>query len=251
MAVIYHYIKTTFMKRFMPIKQCLIGFIFLVATQFSFGQKTEIHLNAYTGLFSFRGNGASDVSSIIDNSYTPPYEFTTKPYGTKSAFSYALECQIQRVTKKKFIYGVGTRYEALTSKVAIDSIWQNGLVYRPLAAKGETNLKNTFVAFNPFIGYRLVYTNCSIDVFAGVDLAVCVKSEEHGNAEASDKTVVKVENDHTKPSIDWRPCVQIKTQVKKVGLLLGFAYGLTNYSTQKDLKAYSSFVRIGLSYQLK
>ena len=62
-------------------KLFLLIFILLVSTQFLYGQKTEIYLNAYSGLFSFRGDGSSSTSWINFNPYTSPAKFTSNPYG--------------------------------------------------------------------------------------------------------------------------------------------------------------------------
>jgi hypothetical protein len=215
-------------------KAFLLIFILLVSRQFSYGQKTEINFNAYSGLFSFRGAGSSSTSWINFNPYTSPDKFTSNPYGKKSEFSYSLELQAQRVTKTKNIYGVGISFEALTSKVTIDTVTQNGFIYWQYSADGKTSLKNTFVTLNPFIGHRF-----------------CLKSMEKGNATAGNKTIYTADNDKAKPSIDFRPRIQIKTQLKKVGLLVGYSLGLTNYQTQNTPKAYSSYLRLGLSYKLK
>ncbi len=239
------------MTKIKTTKLVLIISTLLVSGQFSYCQKTEINLNAYSGLFSFRGNGSSSTSWINYNPYTSPDKFTSNPYGKKSQFSYSLELQGQRVTKTKKIYGVGISFESLTSKVAIDTVTQNGFIYWQYSADGKTSLKNTFVTLNPFVGQRFSYHKIGFDILAGFDIAFCLKSKETGNATASNKTIYTVDNDKAKPSFDFRPRIQIKTQLKKVGFLVGYSLGLTNYQTQNNPKAYSSYLRVGLSYQLK
>jgi len=189
-------------------------FIFLtlmVSQQFAYGQKTEINFNAYSGLFSFRGEGSSSSSWINDNPYSTPEKNTSNPYGKKSEFSYSLELQVQRVTKTKNVYGIGISFETLTSKVNIDTVTQNGYIYWKYSADGKTALKNTFVTLNPYVGHRYFYRKMSFDILAGFDLAFCLNSKETGNATASNKSYVTVENDKTKPSIDFRPRIQIKS----------------------------------------
>ncbi len=239
------------MKHIKITKAFSLIFILLVSRQFSYAQKTEINFNAYSGLFSFRGDGSSSTSWINFNPYTSPDKFTSNPYGKKSEFSYSLELQVQRVTKTKNIYGAGISFETLTSKVAIDTVTQNGFIYWQYSADGKTSLRNTFVTLNPFVGHRFSYRKISFDVLTGFDIAFCLTSKETGNATASDKTIYTEDNDKAKPSIDFRPRIQIKTQLKKVGLLVGYSLGLTNYQTQNNPKAYSSYLRLGLSYQLK
>lgn len=225
----------------------------MISLQFSYGQKIEINLNAYSGLFSFRGDGATSNSRIISFPFiNTPTIYTLNPYGTKSEFSYALEFQGQRVTKRKNIYGLGISFEALTTKVSIYKVGISGdPAYLEYSANGKTTLKNTFVTFNPFIGHRFSYHKMNIDLLAGSDLAFCLNSKENGNATASNKVNFTVENNKEKPSIDFRPRIQIKTQINKFGFLAGYSFGLTNYQTQSNLKTYSNFLRLGLSYQLK
>jgi len=232
-------------------KQLFIFIVSLLSRQFSYGQKGEINFNAYSGLFSFRGGGSCSTSWINVNPYTSPNKYTSNPYGKRSGFSYALELQGQQITTAKNIYGVGISFESLTSEVNIDTLTQNGFFYWESSAQGETTLKNTFVTLNPFIGHRYLYRKMSFDLLAGVDLAFCLQSKEKGKATSNDKDYVTVENNKSKPSIDFRPRIQIKTQLNKFGLLVGYSLGLTNYQSQDNPKAYSSFLRLGLGYQLK
>ncbi|HEY5462022.1 MAG TPA: hypothetical protein VIJ95_02085 [Hanamia sp.] len=228
--------------------------ILLSTVQFSYGQKTEINFNVYSGLFSFRGEGAASKSFIYyDEFWGPVTKYTDDPYGKGNGFSYALEFQGQRLSKRKNIYGLGISFEELTSKVNIDRILISGdpadLQY---PANGETKLKNTFITLNPFVGHRYAYHKITIDLLAGFDLAFCLKSKEDGSATTtSNQGHFTVENDKTKPSIDLRPRIQIKTQINKFGFLAGYSLGLTNYAAQYNSKAYTSFLRLGLSYQLK
>ena len=237
-----------------------ITIILLISVQFSYGQKTEINFNVYSGLFSFRGEGAASKSLIYYDDFDGPVtKYTDDPYGKGNGFSYALEFQWQRVTKRKNIYGLGISSEELTSKVNIDRILISGdPADFQYPASGETKLKNTFITLNPFVGHRYAYYKITIDLLAGFDLAFCMKSKEDGSATTSSATTsnidhfnVNVDNERPKPSIDLRPRIQIKTQINKFGFLAGYSLGLTNYSPQNNSKAYSSFLRLGLSYHLK
>ncbi|HUZ59521.1 MAG TPA: hypothetical protein VMU83_12140 [Hanamia sp.] len=232
-----------------------ITIILLISVQFSYGQKTEINFNVYSGLFSFRGDGATSNSLIISYPFIPPLaKFTENPYGRGTGFSYALGLQGQRLSKRKNIYGLEISFEELTSKVNIDRILISGdFAEIQYPASGETKLKNTFITLNPFVGHRYSYHKITIDLLAGFDLAFCMKSKEDGNATATTSNIghFNVENQRTKPSIDLRPRIQIKTQINKFGFLAGYSLGLTNYSPQYNSKAYTSFLQLGLSYQLK
>jgi hypothetical protein len=227
--------------------------ILLLSIQYSFGQKTEISFNAYSGLFSFRGVGSTSSSWIISYPFiNTPVKYTIDPYGKRSGFSYALEFQGQRLSKRKNIYGLGISFEALTSKVYISKIGVSGdPAYLEYSASGETKLKNTFVTLNPFVGHRYSFHKITFDLLTGFDFAFCLKSKEEGNVTTNNKDYFTVENNKAKPSIDFRPRIQIKTQINKFGFLVGYSLGLTNYQTQNNPKVYTSFLRLGLSYQLK
>ena len=169
----------------------------------------------------------------------------------KSAFSYAFELEKQRITRQNNIYGIGISYEVLTSKVNINKVIENGYIYYQYPATGKTTLKNTFVTINPFVGHRYSYHNMTLDLLIGIDLAFILKSTEQGNATTNSISSYTVENNKTKPAIDFRPRIQLKIQKNKVGVIAGYSLGLTNYQQQGNSNAYTSFLRLGLSYQLK
>lgn len=225
----------------------------LVSAHSSNGQKTEISFNVYSGLFSFRGDGATSQSWIISYPFiNPPTTYTVNPYGKSSAFSYEFELQGQRLSKRKNIYGLGLSFEMLASKVDIYKIGVSGdPAYLEYPANGETKLKNGFITVNPFAGHRISLRKTNFDLLAGFDLGFCLTSKEIGNANINDNGHVAAENDKAKPLIDFRPRIQIKMRVYKFGLLAGYSMGLTNYQPQNNSKTYAGFLRLGLSYQLR
>ena len=87
---------------------------------FCFGQKNEIFVNAYSGLFKYRGNG-STTNSILEAGVVPQSS-TLNIYGKRPAFSFAVEAQLIRNTKTHFLYGAGIGYEALISNVKINQV---------------------------------------------------------------------------------------------------------------------------------
>jgi len=228
-----------------------LGLVLLTGPLNTYGQSTEIHFNAYSGLFSFRGDGATSTAWMNIEHMVRPFNITSNPYGNKSAFSYAFEIQGQRITKHKNIFGIGLSYEKLSSKVIIDTVFESGcFIYRLFPARGETSLKNSFITLNPYIGRRFSIGKMGFDVLAGIDLAYCIKSKESGSASIGSEKNITTANNMQKPSIDFRPRFQINAQIDKFGLLAGYSLGLTNFQPKNNPKAYSSFLRIGLSYQL-
>jgi hypothetical protein len=159
---------------------------------------------------------------------------------------------VQRITKKNDFYGLGISYETLTSKVNIDKLIQNGIILNQYPATGKTTLKNTFITLNPFVGQRYISGKLFFDLSLGFDFGFCLKSHETGEATANDiKYSTNVDNEKNKPSVDFRPRIQIKTQYQKIELILGYSFGLTNYQIAGNDKAYTSFVRIGIGYTIK
>ncbi len=99
------------------------------------------------------------------------------------------------------------------------------------------------------MGHRYLYNKIAFDLLTGLDLGFCLRSKERGSAIANNKNYyLKVNNEKAKPSIDFRPRIQLKTQYDKFGFLVGYSLGLINYQTQNNAKAYTSFLRLGLSY---
>ena len=67
-------------------------------SDFSYGQKAEIKVNAYSGLFFFRGDG-STATSLVGVADDIGY-YNTNLYGKKSGFSYSIELQLQQLIKQ-------------------------------------------------------------------------------------------------------------------------------------------------------
>ena len=216
---------------------------------YSFSQKTEFNINIYSGLFYYRGSGATSISQI-ENGFK---YYTTDVYGKKSAFSVSYEGQVIKRTKKDFLFGIGLSYDFLNSNVIINKVVYNGDYLNHIYdAHGNTKLKNTYINVNPFVGKRLIKNKITFDLLAGVDLGFCLTSNEKGSAITTiSKIEYSADNKRDKPEIDFRPRVQIKAGYRRGGIILGYSLGLTNYQTLENTKAYSNFFRAGISYKLK
>ena len=161
---------------------------------------------------------------------------------------------MQRLTKKQNIYGLGIGFESLTSKVRIDSAVQEWDIYLFFPFSAETQLKNTFITLHPFVGHKITKGRLAFTITGGLDISFCLKSQETGK----NTSKLLVENDKAKPAIDFRPRLQLKTEYKRFGFLTGYSLGITNYSPGEtlyhypnNLKAFSNFLRLGLSYKIK
>ena len=224
----------------------------------SYAQKTEIKLNAYSGLFFYRGNGSSSATTIYGNANFAYLDFT--PFGRKSTFPYAFEIQIQKVTRKRRLYGLGIGWEELKSLTRIDSIAVGDLVI-PTAVpiKGKINIASAFLTFNPYIGQRFVTGKWAVDLLAGIDLSVCTRLQETAYlSSAGSKYYRYYQGYRNKYFGDLRPRIEINSVYRQFGITVGYSLGLLNlyrmdgyYYQPTNFKAYSNFLRLGISYKLK
>ena len=241
-------------------KACLVCTLVCFISICGYSQKTEFSVNAYSGLFSFRGNGAAANSRFESYYFSPSNNYQTyNPHGKKSAFSYSIEGAISRNTKLNLLYGIAVAYEVLSSKVNIDSVVYYGdFAINRYNATGNSKLKNTFLTINPFFGKRFTENKFTFDLLAGLDLAICLRSREKGQATTNPpyNELINTGRDIAKPAVDLRPRLQFKAAYKKLGILLGYSHGLSNFHLQKEYstgntKAYTRFFRLGVSYLIK
>lgn len=214
-------------------------------------QKTEINFNVYSGLFAFRGDGAGLNSEINSTFYSTPQKITANPYGKKTNFAYSFELQVLRILTTKYIMGLGCSFESLTSKININRATTDGILFSIYVVNGKTIVENKFINLSPFVGKRFFYYKVKFDITAGVDIAFCLQSKETGKAITNDNIVFTTNNNLPKPNIDFRPRLQLKTQYKKIGFNAGYSYGVTNYKKQNEPKVFTTFLRLGVSYQIK
>jgi hypothetical protein len=221
--------------------------VLLVAATYSFGQKSEINVTAYSGLSFFRGSGSA-TTSWMGSGYNG--SSTLNPHSKKPSFFCSFELSGQRVTKNNHLYGIGLAFEALKSTIDIDSAVENAFFYYKYDATGKSTLKNSFITVSPYIGHRLTAGKVLIDLTGGLDLAFSFKGHITGEAVSVDKNYDMSVDYKTKAVVDIRPRLQAKIQYKKAGLLLGYSLGLTEYKNERKTNSYSNIIRLGLSYQL-
>lgn len=221
----------------------------LAFASLSYSQKTELRANAYSGLFFFRGSGSVVASNphIGDMGYYNP-----KPFGRKSDFSYALELQAQRATRQKHLYGLGVGFERLTSSTRIDSVTYDWAGNHP--ETGNVTLTNDFITFDPYVGQRLITKNITVDVQAGIDFSVNTRVYERAKITSEKNAAYSMNKD--KYPVDIRPRLQLNAYYNKIGVLVGYSVGTTNFYHYDNPyfvnnKAYANYLRIGVSYRLK
>ncbi|RXF71940.1 hypothetical protein [Arcticibacter tournemirensis] len=216
----------------------LVSF-FTVCTLSLLAQKTEYSVHAQTGLFHFGGKSA-EKSSFINSSYT------NNPYGTGSSFSYAFYFQVQRITKKNTIWGLQSGYELLASRIKIDEVYIDDMIFK---SDGHTSLRNQFILVHPYAGHRFNF-GIPLDISVGPDLGIGLKSMEKGTVPDFN---LQIKNERDIPAVDARIRINATAYHKSMGFTVGYSYGTINYQANMigaEPETYSRFLRIGLSYKL-
>jgi len=238
--------KTTMRQIFLIISAVLIF------TNVS-GQKTELRVSLNSGLFSFSGVSAKATTSINYDDQTKS-GYTNNPYGSKAALCYGVSLNLKRVTKMNIIFGLDLGYETLRSKISIDRIdGYNGTPYQ-YSASGKTFLNNSFLNFNPFIGYRFIVNNICFDLTGGFDYGYILKANEDGSATATNGIKYTTSLDRKDITFDLRPRVQLSTEYKVIGLYIGYSYGLMDYMMHYKggtNDASARLFRFGITYKIK
>lgn len=230
-------------------KKLLLTIGTLLTLILAHGQKTEYRISLNSGLFSFAGPDAGETTFITFNDQTQ-WAYTNNPYGSKGGLSYGFSANVQRVTKQHFILGLDFGYEILRSKVSIYGI--AGTEFDGLSAEGQTYLNSDFTNVYPFLGYRIIDKTITLDLTGGIDIAHCLSTKEDGEATDSNGKKYETSKDRKTIKNEVRPRIQLSTGFKKVGLYVGYSYGLTNYTFQyrPQLESYARLLRFGLTYQI-
>jgi len=220
----------------------------------SFGQKTEFRIAFNSGLFSFSGQSAEKYSQInFSNSSNSGY--TNNPYGSMAGLCYGLSGNLKRVTKKNLVLGLDMGYETLRSKIKISAISGNtGTSTYEYSATGQTFLNYNFINLFPYIGHRFNVRKVSFDIVGGFDIAYCLKAREKGNASVTNGTKYTTSVDRKTINTDIRPRIQISADYQKIGIYVGYSYGLANYMSGYvggTNECYARLTRFGLTYRLK
>jgi hypothetical protein len=238
-------------------KYLLLLFITLTLFINVSGQKIEFSTSLNSGLFTFLGGDASKTT-LLETSPQNNMNSITNVWGAKSGFSYGVSFDFKKVTKDNYFWGTGLGYEMLQSRLTVDAVLEytlnsSGSVqsYKSYNATGNNYLNNHFITLNPFIGYRFKYC----DLAMGVDLSYYLKASQKGNATTQDgiKYSVFIGNYPRNVDIDVRPRVQLSSKYKRIGVSLGYSYGVTNYYHLTTIapRLTTRLVRFGISYQLK
>ncbi len=230
----------------------IILVILLLMGQFSFGQKGQITFSVNSGLFSFGGATASSTSFMNISDVNSISNYTNNPYGNNSGFSYGLSVHLQQLTRTKFIYGLQLSYESLSSKLKIDNAYGE---ITWTVRDGRTILTSNFINLFPSVGQRIkLFKGIDSDFLVGFDLGIGLSSKENYSLTTSQGQEISGSNERKIPNIDLRPRIEFINYYKKIGLSVGYSYGLTNYQSGLvggDREAKGRYFRLGLIYRLK
>ena len=227
--------------------------IFLFTTgPFCLAQKGQLSFHLNSGLYSFGGYSATESSFLLISDVSTESSYTNNPYGKNSGASWGFGVQIQRITKRNFIYGIQLGYESLSSKLDLDYAYGEITWF---ADEGETILTTNFFNIYPSIGQRFkLISGIDTDLLVGFDLGVGVSTKEHYSLTTTQGDEISGTNDRVTPNLDFRPRIELINYYKKFGFTVGYSYGLTNYQPEMngaDKEVYSRYLRLGLCYRLK
>ncbi|MBU1013696.1 MAG: hypothetical protein KKG99_11880 [Bacteroidetes bacterium] len=235
-------------------------FFLILTTLFSInviGQTTEFSFHLTSGLFSFRGSESGTTTIYTAASDFGAYS-TWSPFGKHSGFSYCLGFNAQRITDSHFIFGIRTSYESLSSSINIDKVINitssGGETWD--AYDSRTILTNRFINIFPFLGNRMnVINGVNSDLIFGFDIGAYHSIKEHATINANQKSYNTTKNS-LKEKWDYRLHVEMINYYKRVGLSIGYSYGLTNYlfvpkyNNFEKRDARSRMLRFGLVYKI-
>ncbi len=220
------------------------------------GQSTEFSFHLNTGLFSFRGSESGNSTIYTAASDFGAYS-TSSPFGKQSGLSYSLGFNAQRITDSNFIFGIRSSYESLSSRIDVDKVInitsQESESWN--AYDSKTILTSEFINIFPFVGKRVnVINGVDSDLIFGVDIGACLSIKEHATINANQKSYNTTKS-FLKEKWDYRLHFEIINYYKRVGLSIGYSYGLTNYlyvpkynSEKRDVR--SMMIRLGLVYKI-
>lgn len=217
------------------------------------GQQTEFGISLNSGLFSFRGP-SSEKTTSINLLAIQSKSYTNNPYGSKNGLLYGLSINLQRITKKKLIFGLNLGYENLRSKISINHAFyldDTGTI--TIDVTGKTNLSHHFINLHPYFGYRVKLKKYSLDFSVGSDLAYCLLAYERGSAKTKFGAPIKTSKNRSTIRFDFRPRIQATFNYKKYGLYAAYSNGLVNYQSGYVggiNECYSRMFRFGLTYKL-
>ncbi len=173
------------MKRFL-----LVGLFAGVIHFMAFSQTHELRVGVTSGVSNFTGAGSEAKSTLIGSTQQDFY--TSNPYGKKYGINIGGALDYRYIFANNLILGLEGAYERLQTKIDLEgSEFMNG-------SRGQTQLNQQFINFNPFVGYRVFFEPMTMDIQLGMDIAKVLSIKEKGSIEDKQGNKTKFDRDRGK-----------------------------------------------------
>jgi hypothetical protein len=234
---------------------CLLFLLCSVST-ITIAQSTELSVQLSSGFFAYGGESAVSSSSLYTDE-RPGYFRVNGVFGEKSALSYGLQIQAQRVTKRNFLWGARLGYDRQSARSHIDQA--RSTFFPPVlneVASGTVRLNNHVVHVNPYFGYVIPLHKIRLDMTAGVNLS-SIRSSSYSvsmDEPFARKLDDKMENGFINTKWDFGPVAGLAIHYNKMAVSASYAYGLRNYQRMTDganREVYSRYFRLGIAYRIR
>jgi hypothetical protein len=234
--------------------KCLLALLCCLFLYPAFAQRTEIQARAGSGLFFFHGKSAvENQNAHMAVGHMAPF---TKPYGRKPGASATVEIMLKRVARSKFIFGLGSGYQRLSSGSSVDTLFVVGDFVPSIDTftvdNGSSTFKGNFINVTPFAGRRFMIGKTALDIRAGMEIGFLLKSRE--DVELDDIYSSEVKKYPNPRKADVRLHLSADVNIRKLIIFAKYARGITNYYrlyTGGQPEAYSNFIQLGVGYRLK
>jgi hypothetical protein len=226
-----------------------------------FAQHVEYNFGAGSGLYHY----LSDKSHRMSLSYSflntslgyrgPQISYMNDPNGEKSGFSFQFFAGVKKVTIHNLLWGIDVEFQSLQSKKNILYVFAYDSSY---ASTGHCSLTNRYIDLFPYIGKRILIKNMYFDITGGIELAMGFFNSQQFDHAVINSTGQILQADiklkgYGHNAMDGRFRLQSLTRFDKHwGILLGYAWGLTNLDGQNDPNhSHSRYASIGINYVLQ
>ncbi|MFD0765235.1 hypothetical protein ACFQZI_10265 [Mucilaginibacter lutimaris] len=230
---------------------CVIALLSLAVQ--SFGQKVDVSVFASANFSHYTGNYPT-ATTFIGPSNLGGSTIDTRennPYGNKYTFGNSFGVQAQYVSKQSIIGGLEVGLDRLISKVHVDE--QRGAY--PMTSPFDATSKFTklFFNINPYLGYRLAFSNIRADLMPGVDIGLNISSHKKVRSAGDENIYLTDETTENTPA-DFRLRFGSAFYYKRIGLTASYSRGLKNYVSitkgSETAEARSELIRFGLIYNV-
>lgn len=217
-----------------------------------YGQSNELQLKAFLNKSSFIGSGAAIESHIL-SPYDPAQSpYVDNPYGVIGKYRFNLGLSFQRNTQSNLLFGIGSSFEKLSSRVRS----KNGMSYnnKYLDGKGNTILSLNYASIHPFIGVFITKETTKIEFKIVSDISYLIQSKEILTFETEEETY-KFYHHRDHPNMNYRFGLGSAVYVHRFAIHIEYLIGTVNFDPEKGSPLvdviepiYSQLFRLGVGY---